>query len=291
LKNNKASRTADYTAAMRARHFVHDSNLIFEDPIASALTSTGLSMLLQQKTINWLYKSPLVPAIQGSESLILYRADYIERRLKIALEQGCTQYVIIAAGMDSYAYRCEELSDQVTVFEVDHPATQAVKRQRLADNNIQTRVNTEYIGADLATTSLAQALSDSSFNPNQATFFSCAGLIYYLTEAQSFGLFKAIAALSAPGSQLVFDYSDSSAPMTFLQRTKRRLIRRFLKWTGEVILSNFEASPLAEEMERYQFALKEDIGPTEIHQHYFQARQPDGLRASPHNRLACFEKY
>ena len=290
MKNNKASRTADYTAAMRARHFVHDTEMIFNDPVANRLTSPGLSFLLQQKAINWVYKSPLVPAIQGSESLILYRADYIEQQLKDALERGCTQYVIIAAGMDSYAYRCEGISDQVTVYEVDHPATQAVKRQRLARHNIQPEVNTEYIGADLASTSLTDALSGSSFQADKITFFSCAGLIYYLSEAHAFALFKAIADLSAPGSQLAFDYSDNLAEMTLRQRTRRKIVRTFLKLTGEVILSSFEEQQLLERMESYNFRLNQDIGPAEIHQRYFEHRRKDGLAASAHNHLACFEK-
>jgi len=115
MKNNKSSKTADLTAAIRARHYTHDSNLIFEDPLASKLINKPLSFFVKRKVFNWLVHSSFVPDIKGSESLVLYRADYIERQLENAIQAGCTQYIIIAAGMDSYAYRCQSANNALNV--------------------------------------------------------------------------------------------------------------------------------------------------------------------------------
>jgi len=63
-----------------------------------------------------------------------------------------------------------------------------------------------------------------------------------------------------------------------------------LKRSGEEIKSNFAVESLPQKMSEYQYSLMEDIGPKDVHQYYFANRKHDGLRASPHNRVACFEK-
>lgn len=289
MKENKASRTADLTAAIRARHKAHDSELIFDDEFASQLTSRVLSVIVKWKAVNWLINSRFGPDIKGAESLVLYRADYIERQLSSAIKEGCRQYVILAAGMDSFAYRCKENAGTIKVFEIDHPTTQRVKLNRINKYKIKPKIETEYIAIDLANKTLEEALAGSSYQKELPTFFSCAGLTYYLSEDQIFDLFESIASISAAGSQLVFDYSDDSAVMTEDEHNKRNQIRSMLKNSGEEIRSNFSAEHLPGTMAEYGYSLKEDWGPKEIHHHYFSKRTPDGLRVSPHNRIACYE--
>jgi len=285
-----ASRTADLTAAIRARHVMHDADLIFEDTLASQLVSPFWSFLLQRKLMNKIINSPLMPDMKGAESLVLCRAEFIERQLKRSINAGYRQYVIIAAGMDSFAYRYQGLDKSVCVYEVDHPATQAVKLERLQKNGVHSKVKTVYVAADLERTTLTDALLETDFNPKQKSFFSCAGLTYYLSETQVISLFADIGSLSAVGSELAFDYSDRTIELNSVQIKTRNKTRVFLKRRGEEIKSSLSSETLPREMSRIGYTLREEMGPKENHEYYFAKRPFDGLRSPSHNTVACYEK-
>ncbi|MDP3927176.1 MAG: class I SAM-dependent methyltransferase, partial [Hydrogenophaga sp.] len=112
---------------------------------------------------------------------VITRARYAEDALKSAVERGATQYVIIGAGFDSFAYRRPNWAAELKVYEIDHPATQEMKRQRLAACGVDAAVSVEFIAADLSAETLGSALARSSFQRSRLTFFSWLGVTMYLT--------------------------------------------------------------------------------------------------------------
>lgn len=292
MEKHKASKTADYVAAIRARHLHNDSHRIFEDKYAEQLTGKLLSYAVRQKLFNWLINSRFTPDIRGAEALVLYRAHYTEQKLEQAINNGCQQYVILAAGMDSFAYR--HSYPQLSVFELDHPATQSVKLHRLKAAGISPTTRVEYIASDLSIHSPADALTNSSFNSDQITFFSCAGLTYYLPYNEVKKLLESIATISSSGSELVFDYSVDDVEIedqSGNEQKNRAIIRRFLKKSGEEIKSAFKVTELIRIMGDLGFDMEENANPDFIHEAYFADRPVnDGLRASRHSYLGHFKK-
>jgi hypothetical protein len=145
----------------------------------------------------------------------LARARYVEDSLFEALAHGAHQYVIIGAGLETLAFRRPDLQDQLQVIEIDHPATQAFKRARLANAGLVAPSNLYFAAADLERERLAKALDRTPYDPAAPTFFAWPGVTAYLTRQAIFETLRSIADLAAPGSRLVFDYLEPAAfPLT-----------------------------------------------------------------------------
>lgn len=132
--------------------------------------------------------------IPGLMLHFMLRKRCIEDAVRGALERGCRQVVVLGAGYDSLAARLAPQFPGVQFTEIDHPATQAVKRAAVERRNLR------FIAADLARTPLGRVLA-----PNmEPSVFVLEGLLMYLTPAEQDALFGAIGALQAPGSEVVF---------------------------------------------------------------------------------------
>jgi methyltransferase (TIGR00027 family) len=132
MKQNRPSLTAQKVAIMRAAHQIFDNPKVFEDPIALSIVGTQCASDIhseRQKFESRLYKY--------LRAIIVARSRFVEDELSVAINQGVRQYVILGAGLDTYAYRNPHSSVGLRVFEVDHPATQEWKR-KLTDNGSQS---------------------------------------------------------------------------------------------------------------------------------------------------------
>jgi methyltransferase (TIGR00027 family) len=107
---------------------------------------------------------------------IAIRTRFAEEALAAAVERGAHQLVILGAGLDTYAYR-GAFRDRLRIFEVDHPATQAWKRQRLADAAISAPPGLTFAPIDFERETLAEGLKAAGFYPNEQTFFTWLGLV------------------------------------------------------------------------------------------------------------------
>ena len=110
--------------------------------------------------------------------MTLGRSRYTEDSLEKAVEQGVKQYVILGAGFDTFAFRCPEILEKLQVYEVDHPATQAFKRSRLAEAGWELPPQLHFVPVDFEQESLAEALTRSSYDPQAPSFFSWLGVTY-----------------------------------------------------------------------------------------------------------------
>ena len=133
------------------------------------------------------------------------RSRYLEDEVEQALERGVSQYVILGAGLDSFAYRRKDVAKLVRVFEVDHPATQAWKRSRLKQLGVELPPNLTLVPVDFERQSLIESLRQNGYSTEVPGFFSWLGVIPYLTPDAIFTTLRTVAALP-PGTQIIFEY-------------------------------------------------------------------------------------
>jgi methyltransferase (TIGR00027 family) len=153
------SRTAERVALRRAAHQVLDHPKVFDDPLAVAIA--GVSEFPHETLFARLLRA-----------FMAVRSRYAEDQLTSAIARGVRQYVVLGAGLDTYAYRA---APEVRVFEVDHPATQAWKRSRLEDAGIAIPDSMRFVPVDFERQNLADELAQAGFNMDQPAFFSWLG--------------------------------------------------------------------------------------------------------------------
>jgi methyltransferase (TIGR00027 family) len=141
------------------------------------------------------------------------RSRFFEDRLVEARARGVDQIVILGAGLDSTAYRCGALTEGATIFEVDHPATQAGKRKMLASMEMALPANLSFLPFDFEAQSLADALREGGVRSDQPAIFALLGVQPYLRDETVMATLDTIASF-ARGSEVVLDLivSGGSAP-------------------------------------------------------------------------------
>src|SRR5215470_15165859 len=149
MDRTKASRTSDIAAVMRALHQVHDGEpKILSDPIAPLLVEVAS---LDPNWIGPILDHPFAPQWRASFAL---RSRYAEDCLAESVLQGATQYLILGAGLDTFAYRQPAWANAIKIFELDHPATQGFKRAQLARASILLPLNLVFVPIDFETTAI-----------------------------------------------------------------------------------------------------------------------------------------
>jgi methyltransferase (TIGR00027 family) len=187
-------------AAARAAHLlVDEAPFIFADTLAAALLGERADEL-----IDYHREHPTHPILSAARGQVICRSRYAEDQLAAAVVAGIRQYVLLGAGLDTFAYR-SPLAGQVSVFEVDHAATQSWKRAALAAAGIEVPSGVAYIAAGLGTGELADALADGGFDLGQPAVISWLGVIMYLGRP-AVGQTLSVLAACAPGTELIADY-------------------------------------------------------------------------------------
>jgi methyltransferase (TIGR00027 family) len=215
--------------------------------------------------------TPLAPYLRASMAA---RSRYAEDELALGVQGGVTQYVILGAGLDTFAYRNPHPA--LHVFEVDHPNTQTWKRARLKESGISLPGNLTFAPVDFETQTLAEGLTGAGYDPRQGTFFSWLGVTPYLTAEAVMATLRFIA--SAPqGSGVVFDYLILPSLLTSAQRSRLDELAQRVASVGEPFQTFFDPALLANDLRAMGFGHVKDIGPDEINARYC-ANRKDGLR-------------
>lgn len=142
---------------------------------------------------------------------IFSRASYAEDFLKEQIKQGLKQYIILGAGMDTFAFRYPEMLEKLQLFELDHPATQNFKLRRVKELKWEIHPQVHFTSMDLTRESLVSALKNTSYDSTALSLFSWLGVTYYLSYDSVIFILKSIADISPPGSIVIFDYLDVDA--------------------------------------------------------------------------------
>ncbi|MHB8918499.1 MAG: class I SAM-dependent methyltransferase [Desulfocucumaceae bacterium] len=220
-----------------------------------------------------------------SASHTLSRSRYTEDALEESVREGVQQFVILGAGMDTFAFRRPEMLGQLRVFEVDHPATQAFKRSRITELGWEHPAQLHFVPVDFTHESIAAALTRSSYDPQALSFFSWLGVTYYLPREAAFATLRALADIAPAGSTVIFDYMDTDAFVP--GRAAKRIqmsIEKCQEW-GEPLITGFDPSTLATDLTHLGLRLNEDLSPSDIQGRYFQGRT-DGYYACEHVHFA-----
>jgi len=289
MKVERASRTSDSAAAMRAVHMLRHGELkILDDPYAMRLIGRRWQRIIGSRFLYWLvFKNDFLYGwVHPVIGEIVARARYAEEKLEFAIRGGTSQYVVLGAGMDSFALRRTDLADAVTILEIDHPATQELKRKRLSRLGVPMPKNLVFVPVDFERESLADALSGSSFSPEIPAFFSWLGTTMYLEKSAVLRALGDVASCAARGSKIVFDCADlHAAELEKASPTVKRLMKAVQR-RGEPMITGFHDEELSSELHGLGFEVVESLPSDEIQRRYFWGRR-DGLTMLDHVRFVC----
>jgi methyltransferase (TIGR00027 family) len=214
------------------------------------------------------------PRGRGLRSHVLLRSRFAEDRLERAVARGAAQYVLLGAGLDTFAYRQPQWAHGLRIIEVDHPASQASKRERLAAANITAPNNLQFVAIDFEHESLVDGLRRCRVASSVPTFFSWLGVMVYLTEDAIDAVFNTVVGFPS-SSEIVFtfapprDASDASGPAG-------PSLADAAAAAGEPWLSYHEPAALEQKLYRLGFTSVEFLTPAESVARYF-ADRTDGL--------------
>jgi methyltransferase (TIGR00027 family) len=198
MQHGQASVTALGAAGHRAAHQVLERGFVFADPLALRI--------LGQDADNAIALAKERPERRSLRLFIAMRSRFAEDSARRAIEKGVRQILVLGAGLDTFAYRLEPAQD-MRVFELDHPATQAEKRRRLADARIAEPRHVSYVAHDFERGSMTASLGAAGFDARQRTFVLWLGVTPYLTEEAVFATLGELARLPG-GAEVVFDYAN-----------------------------------------------------------------------------------
>lgn len=204
---------------------------------------------------------------RGLRLFIAARSRFAEDSLRIAVERGVRQLVVLGAGLDTLAYRSPSAAC-LRMFEVDHPATQAWKRERLAAANIAIPASLTFAPIDFERETLAGGLAAAGFDPQLRTFFIWLGVVPYLSEAAVFATLGFIAAL-ASGAHVVFDYANPRESLSERARAAHDALATRVAAAGEALRTSFETHVLHARLRALGFEELEDLGPPQIAARFF----------------------
>ena len=258
--------------------------MVFRDPWALALTPEPMRSAVESGAFGRQLDELELRPSQGG---MLARALFCEMALDRARRrEGLAQYAILAAGLDSFALRSDPAAGPLRVYEVDHPASQRAKRERLRELGGEPD-GVEFAALDFEREELEEALARSSFDPGRPAFFSWMGVSMYLTREAVRRTLASIRACATPGSRLVFDYPIPLERLAPEFREVARSKNESLAEMGEPRISTYEPAELHAELAELGFERVDDVGPEEVDTRWFRGRR-DGLRSNPESRIAHF---
>ncbi len=268
MQSATPSRTALRVALRRAAHQLYDAPpLVLNDPIAVPILGNTYSEELRRTPTR-----PDRPFSVGLRAFLVARSRYAEDNLARAVKHGITQYVLLGAGLDTFAHR--NPYTHLRVFEVDHPATQQWKRELLETSNLPAPANLNYVPVDFERESLPEQLHSAGFDPQAPAFFAWLGVVPYLTIETFRSTIGFISARPA-GSGVVFDYGQPRSALPFLEKLAHDSLAARVQLAGEPFQLFFTPIEVAAELTAFHNI--ENIGSTEINTRYF-ANRADNLR-------------
>ena len=274
--NNKSSITALMSSFGRVFHAENEEHPVFEDHLAKKLMTAEEYAAVQGYILDGaqFFEPEIDPAKQEPTELLrrimnvhiapspLCRAAYTEQALKNAALTGTKQYVVLGAGMDTFAFREKEFLAKHRVFEVDHPLTQTDKRERITRTGWTVPDNLAFVPVDFTKDNLTECLITAGFDPSVKSFFSWLGVTYYLSAEAIDTMLTALSRLCADGSTIVFDYPDED----FFDAREKRVQNTIMmaKAGGEPMQSAFSYKELEKLLEKHGFLIYELLTPDDI---------------------------
>ena len=267
MQTGRASKTALRVAIRRAAHQLIDQPCILEDPLAVPLLGPGFARDMERA---------MHKVARDFRAFMAVRSRYVEDQLAQAVANGVTQYVVLGAGLDTFAYRNPFPS--LRVFEVDFPATQAWKQEMLKQAGITIPENLTFVPLDFEHKALGAGLAEAVFDGSTAAFFGWLGVVPYLTLDAFRATLHAVASLPA-GTVIGFDYAVAPETLSAVGRTAFDALAGRVAAAGEPFQLFFTPDKLASELVRAGFTRFEQADSDDLNERYFKQRA-DGLKLS-----------
>jgi methyltransferase (TIGR00027 family) len=267
MQEGKFSKTALRVAIRRAAHQILDKPRVLDDPLALRIIGSEAEEALRSNP-----KEHHAFA-RAFRAFMAARSRYAEDELANAVARGVRQYVVLGAGLDTFAYRNPHAG--LRVFEVDHPTTQAWKRDQLQTAGIAMPPSLTFVPTDFEQETLADGLAHSEFNVKAAAFFSWLGVTPYLTRDACMATLGFIAKMPA-GSGVVFDFAVDPALLNAGQRQALDALAARVAGYGEPFQLFFDPGKLQDELKGVGFHRTEFLQGKDLNERYFKDRQ-DGL--------------
>jgi methyltransferase (TIGR00027 family) len=247
----------------RAAHQIYDAKpLVLDDPIAVPILGTTYAEELRRTPTR-----PDRPFSVALRAFLVARSRYAEDNLMRAVAQGVKQYVLLGAGLDTFAHR--NPYPELRVFEVDHPATQQWKRELLETHRLAMPKGLTYAPVDFECQSLPEQLLEAGFDADAPAFFAWLGVVPYLTLA-AFRQTLGFIASRPSSSGLVLDYGQPRAVLSPLERLAHDSLASRVQLAGEPFQLFFTPEEMAAELTAFHAI--EDIGTVELNARYFVGR-------------------
>jgi methyltransferase (TIGR00027 family) len=263
MKPNEPSRTALIPARQRAAHQLLDHGSILNDPFAMKILGEHEKDVLQFANSH--------PSASIGRLFAAARSRIAEDALSAAVERGIRQIVILGAGLDTFALRSPRGARQICIYEVDHPATQAWKRQRLAEAQLALPPWLILVPLDFEGDDLGETLVGAGFQQNSPAFFTWLGVVPYLTLDAIGSTLNYMASIQ--NSEVVFDYMEPSE--AFSKEMRELVTKRTeqLEKMDERWVSRCEPAAVAAILRSHGFSDIEDINFQEIRSRFGRAVQ------------------
>ncbi|MES2392732.1 MAG: class I SAM-dependent methyltransferase [Acidobacteriota bacterium] len=273
------SKTALRVALRRAAHQLHDDRpLVFEDPLAVRILGPAVAELRAPEASRKPYSAAF-------RAFMVARARLAEDVLAEGVRAlGVRQYLVLGAGLDTFAYRNPHA--EVRVFEVDHPATQAWKRELLADAKIAQPETMRMVAVDFERQSLKDELAAAGFDFRVPTVTAWLGVVPYLT-AEAFRATTTLLGSFAAGSGVVFDYSQPREALPYTEQLMLDSLAARVAQAGEPFRLFFRPEELRAELGQAGLEVVEDLDGRAITSRYFAGRT-DGLKLKGSGGRMCW---
>jgi methyltransferase (TIGR00027 family) len=269
MQHGRPSKTALRVAMRRAAHQLLDRPCVLDDPIAVPLLGRDFVVDTARE---------MHPVARAFRAFMAARSRWVEDRLAAAVAAGTAQYVILGAGLDTFAWRNPFPS--LRVFEVDFPATQEWKKSMLADSGLALPENLVFVPVDFEHQAIAEQLAGAGLDFGAPAFFGWLGVVPYLTLEAFRSTLAAVAALPA-GTQVAFDYALSPETFSPMRRMYFDALAARVAKAGEPFKLFFAPEQLAEELQRAGFRVIEEADSAQLNDLYFRDRS-DGIELPSH---------
>jgi methyltransferase (TIGR00027 family) len=269
MDDHQPSRTAWRVAVRRAAHQVFDVPRVFDDPLAIRILGPDASAILERERANASRRLSL-----ALRAFMAVRSRIAEECLADAYARGVRQYIVLGAGLDTFAYR--NVLAGLRVFEVDHPATQKWKRELLAQAGIVASGFVEHVAVDFERRGFMEVLGENGFDAAAPACFAWLGVSMYLNRETVIETVRSIAALPRP-STVVFDYGVAKSQLGMMEKLVLSAFEQRVAAIGEPWTCYFEPADLAIVLRSVGFERIDDLGRDAINERYF-ANRADGLQ-------------
>lgn len=264
METGRASRTALRVAHRRAVHQVLDEPCVLHDPIAIPLLGEEFALDRGRES------HPLARAFRA---FMAARSRFAEDEFAVAVEKGIGQFVVLGAGLDTFAYRNGNRG--LRVFEVDFPATQEWKRNLLAKAGIVAPANLTFVPLDFEHQTLADGLAKAGLQSGEPAYFSWLGVVPYLSLEAFRSTVSTIGKLPRP-TAVTFDFALSPELLGARSRAAFEMLAERVAAAGEPFQLFFKPQDLESELARAGFSTVQLTGADDLNARYF-ANRADGL--------------